>query len=203
MNRLKIGEIADVQFGPHLKAEPTGAIKYLLGGHFDENLKLTNFAKSYVNHENRTNRFHLKPNDVILAGKGNRTFAWAYDETFGPMVPSSLFYLLRCPYDVVIGDYLAAVLNSERMQYQLGMVGSGATITSIPKKELNELEIHIPSMKDQQKFLEIHNLLDRDITLTNNLLQAKRDLKRGLVNKLLTQYSLNKPVRQLIKKNNK
>ncbi len=187
MKVLKIGEIADVQFGPHLKTITKGTIKYLLAGHFDENINLTNFKESFVTPSEKTQRFELKPNDVILAGKGHRTFAWAYNESYGSVVPSSLFYLLRASKDVVIGDYLAAILNSERMQHTLGLIGAGVTITSIPKKELSELEIHIPSIKDQHKFLEIHSLLDRDITLTNDLLQAKRDLKRGLVNKLLIQ----------------
>jgi restriction endonuclease S subunit len=191
MKVLKIGEILDVQFGPHLKTNSNGTIKYLLASHFDEDLNLTNFKDSFVAPSAKTQRFELKPNDVILAGKGHRTFAWAYNESFGPMVPSSLFYLLRASNDRVLGEYLAAVLNSERMQHQLGLIGAGATVTSIPKKELSQLEIVIPSINDQRNFLKIYNLLEKDIELTKKLLQTKRDLKRGLVNELLMNKNKN------------
>ena len=186
MKVLKIGEIADVQFGPHLKTSTKGTIKYLLAGHFDENLNLTNFQNSFVLPSLKTERFLLQPNDVILAGKGYRTFAWGYNEKMGAMVPSSLFYLLRASKDLIIGNYLAAVLNSERIQHKLSLIGAGATVTSIPKKELNQLEIHIPSIEEQRNFLEVYSLLEKDIELTDKLLQEKRTLKRGLVNKLLT-----------------
>ncbi|MCC8360259.1 restriction endonuclease subunit S [Salinimicrobium sediminilitoris] len=186
MKVLKIGEIVDVQFGPHLKASSKGAIKYLLAGHFDENFQPTNFSESLVNSSDRTKRFELKPNDVILAGKGHRIFAWAYNEKYGPMVPSSLFYLLRVTKEVIIGEYLAAVLNSEKLQHSLELIGAGVTINSIPKKELKEIELHIPSIKEQKKFLEIYALLEKNIELTHQLLQEKRNLKRGVVNELLT-----------------
>jgi restriction endonuclease S subunit len=186
MKILKIGEFADVQFGPHLKAAPKGEIKYLLAGHFDENFNLSNFQNSFVSSSSKTERFLLQSNDVILAGKGHRTFAWAYIENMGPMVPSSLFYLLSASKDLIIGEYLAAVLNSEKLQHKLGLIGAGATVTSIPKKELNQLEIHIPSIKEQHNFLDVYNLLEKDIELTEKLLQEKRTLKRGLVNELLT-----------------
>lgn len=186
MKVYKIGDMTDVQFGPYLKAKDKGTMKYLLGSHFDEHMQPTNFQDSYIEIDSKSEKFQLQNNDVILAGKGLRTFAWAYKEQYGPMVPSSLFYLLRSSEELVIGDYFAAVLNSERVQHELALIGAGATITSIPKKELKEIEIAIPSINEQKKFLEIYNLLDTDIELTDKLLQEKRNLKRGVVNDLLT-----------------
>ena len=86
----------------------------------------------------------------------------------------------------MLGDYLAAVLNSERMQHKLNLIGAGATITSIPKKELQELQINVPSIKDQQRFMEVYGLLERDVELTEKLLRAKKTLKRGVVSELLS-----------------
>lgn len=186
MRVYKIGVIAEVQFGPYIKGKDKGSVKYLLGSHFDDNLQPNNFQDSYIELNHKVEKFQLQHNDVVLAGKGLRTFAWAYNNNYGPIVPSSLFYLLRAPEDLIISDYFAAVLNSERVQHELALIGAGATITSIPKKELKELEIAIPPIEDQKKFLEIYNLLDKDIELTDKLLQEKRNLKRGVVNDLLT-----------------
>jgi len=186
MKVYKVGDIAEVQFGPYLKSKDKGTAKYLLGSHFDDNLQPNNLQGSYVELNNKVEKSQLQQNDVILAGKGLRTFAWSYNNKYGPIVPSSLFYLLRASEDLIIGDYFAAVLNSERVQHELALIGAGATITSIPKKELKELEIAVPPIEEQKKFLEVYNLLDKDIELTNKLLQAKRNLKRGVVNELLT-----------------
>ncbi|WP_026933842.1 restriction endonuclease subunit S [Christiangramia echinicola] len=182
----RIGDIADIQFGPYIKPDIDGDIRYLLASHFDENITPIEVNDSFVKGNEKLKKFILQSNDVILAGKGHRTFAWANDESMGPVIPSSLFYILRASTDVIIGKYLAAVLNSEVLQHQLEIIGAGVTVTSIPKKELQELEIAVPLIEEQKKFLEVYNLLDKDIELTDKLLKAKRNLKRGVVNELLT-----------------
>ncbi|MUP45383.1 restriction endonuclease subunit S [Gramella sp. BOM4] len=182
----KIGEIAEIQFGPYIKPTADGNIRYLLASHFDENIVPAKADDSFIESNKKLEKFILQPNDVILAGKGHRTFAWAYDKSIGSVIPSSLFYILRASKDIIIGKYLAAVLNSEHLQYQLGIIGAGVTVTSIPKKELQEIELTIPSIHEQKKFLELYDILNRDIELTDKLLQEKRNLKRGVVNDLLT-----------------
>jgi len=183
--QIKLGKIADIQFGPYEKGTEAGGIKYLLAGHFDDLLQPNLFEKSFIDSNEKTERFLLKPNDVILAGKGLRTFAWAYNSDYGECVPSSLFYTLKTDSKVILGAYLACLLNSEQMQYKLKLIGSGATITSIPKKELAELKLNIPPIAEQQKIVEAANLLDREIELTQQLLQKKQTLKRGVLNEMI------------------
>lgn len=181
----KLGDIAEIQFGSYDKPQEKGSVKYLHAGHFDELYKPTKFEKSFIELDGKNDKFLLQRNDVILAGKGHRTFAWAYTEDMGKAIPSSLFFIIRTNASKVLGSYLAQYINSEKIQYNLKLIGAGATITSIPKKELEEITVVIPTMKEQQKMVEFIDLLDKDLQLTQNLLEKRLALKRGLINKIM------------------
>jgi restriction endonuclease S subunit len=190
---VKLDNIAEIQFGPYEKGQDEGSVKYLLAGHFDDFYQPTKFTKSYIHLSEKTDKFLLQTNDVILAGKGQRIFAWAYNDTIGKAVPSSLFYILRANVEYILAEYLAYYLNSEKMQFELKSIGAGATITSIPKKELENLSLVIPSIDEQKRIIKLGNLLDKDVELTAKLLENKKNLKRGLINKLITnQISVTK-----------
>ncbi|MFY0714647.1 restriction endonuclease subunit S [Seonamhaeicola sp. NFXS20] len=185
----KLGNIAEIQFGLYEKPQESGTVKYLHAGHFDELFKPTKFEESFVELDGKNDKFLLRSNDVILAGKGLRTFAWAYQPEFGQLIPSSLFYIIRTDPTKVLGAYLAQYLNSEKLQYQLKLIGAGASITSIPKKELEQVAIALPSLDEQKKLVELVAILDEDLQLTQDLLKKKTALKNGLINKMINKNS--------------
>ncbi|MEM5563955.1 hypothetical protein WNY78_02515 [Psychroserpens sp. AS72] len=187
---IKLGEIAyEILFGSYEKPKDEGRVKYLYAGHFDDTYMPTKFEGSYVELNSSSDKFLLRSNDVILAGKGHRIFAWAYDPDFGQAIPSSLFYIIRTNPEKIFGEYLASLLNSEKMQHKLNLIGSGATITSIPKKELVDLDIVVPSISKQLKLMELSHLLNENISLTKKLLKQKETLKRGAINKMINNLN--------------
>ena len=181
----KLGNIAEIQFGSYDKPQEKGSVKYLHAGHFDKLYKPTKFEKSFIELDGKNDKFLLQPNDVILAGKGHRTFAWAYNEDLGQVIPYSLFFIIRTNSSEVLGTYLAQYLNTEKLQYNLKLIGAGATITSIPKKELEEITVVIPSIKEQQRMVDFIDLLDEDLRLTQDLLKKRTALKKGLINRMM------------------
>lgn len=183
----KLEEISEIHFGPYEKGEEKGNIKYLLAGHFDEYYQPNNFGESYVELTYKNEKSLLKANDVVLAGKGQRMFAWSYDEQFGHAIPSSLFYIIRTNPLEVLGEYLAHFLNSDKIQYEIKLIASGGTVPSIPKSELIQLEVFVPSIEEQHRIVNIANLLEKDLILTQQLLNEKMNLKKGVINKLINQ----------------
>ncbi|WP_223550526.1 restriction endonuclease subunit S [Aestuariivivens sp. NBU2969] len=182
----KLGNISEIQFGSYDKPQKEGSVKYLHASHFDKLYKPSRFEESFVRLDGKNDKFLLQPNDVILAGKGHRTFAWAYNPDFGQAIPSSLFYIIRTNPAQVLGKYLALYLNSEKTQYTLKLIGAGATITSIPKKELEQINIAIPPIEEQQKAVSLISLLDENIQFTQELLNKRTTLKKGLINKIIS-----------------
>ncbi|MDC6350475.1 restriction endonuclease subunit S [Zeaxanthinibacter sp. PT1] len=179
-----LGEIASIRFGPHLSANSQGVVKYLQASHFSEWATPDLFSNSYLS-EPCEEKYLLQPNDVILAGKGLRIFAWAYEEEFEKAVASSLFYVIRTNPELIHGKYLAAYLNSDRIQHQLKSIGAGVTITSIPKKELEQISIAIPEMKKQLHIVQLLDLLDQQITLSQQILKARITFKKGVINQII------------------
>lgn len=66
-------------------------------------------------------------------------------------------------------------------------LGSGSTFLEISKKDVEETKIIIPvSIKEQRGIAEILSTWDKAIELKEKLIEQKKELKKGLMQKLLT-----------------
>ena len=175
-----------IKYGPHIKTEMEGGMKYLKGNHFDSDFELTLFSDSYIELSDDDKRVMLEDNDVILAGKGFRNFAWKYSADSGVCVASSLFYVIKLKQELINADYFTMVIYSPRVQHQLKNIGLGATIPSIPKNELLRIEITVPTMAQQLKAVTLHNLVKRQIRIERDILNKRITIKNELLN-LLTE----------------
>lgn len=184
--RCKLTEIATMYYGPYEKGHIKGNIKYLVSSHFDDFHKPTNFKDSYINEFEDMEKYLLQPNDVIYTGKGQRIFAWAYNSEYGKVVPSSLFYIIKIKNtELLIGEYLACFLNTDKIYNKLKSISAGTSIPSIQKSELEQLTIPIPPIEEQRRIVEFSNLMDKDVALTTQLLEKKKALKKGLLNRVI------------------
>lgn len=185
--KRKLGDIADIHFGLNKQDKEGGEYKYLLSSHFNSSYKPTKLEDSSVKKTEKSESYLLHDNDVILAGKGHRIFAWAYDPSFGPTVPSSLFYIIKTNPEEISGAYLAYYLNSDSVLHKLKLIGAGSSIISIPKRELTQVEVFIPSIDEQQRIISLAKLFEKDIALSKEILEKKKELKRGLINQMITK----------------
>jgi len=184
MTRLK-DIVTSIKYGPHFKTRNEGSIKYLKGNHFNDDFDLTAFAESYADTASDTSHLLIE-NDVIIAAKGFRNFAWKYSHQAGECVASSLFYVIKLNEDIILPDYFTMAINSPRTQHRLKNVGLGATIPAIPKKELLRIKISVPTIEEQNKAIEIYKSLDKQIRIEREILDKRLRIKNGLLN-LLTE----------------
>lgn len=188
----QLNEIAQIYYGPYEKAETKGLIKYLVSSHFDEFFEPSLFKESFVDTIKGADKYILQPNDVIVTGKGQRLFAWAYKEEYGDVIPSSLFYIIKInDSNKVAGEYLANYLNSEKVNYALKALSGGTSMPSIQKKELGQLNIYTPSIEKQKQIIEMSKLLNKDVELASKLLEKKKALKTGLLNIIINDNKTN------------
>jgi len=187
MNQIK-DIITSIKYGPHFRTEKKGNVKYLKGNQFDDDFELTLFNDSYIQVDVEDKNVLLEENDVILAAKGFRNFAWKYSSTSDKCVASSLFYVIKLNQDVINADYFTMAINSPRVQHKLKNVGLGVTIPAIPKNELLRIKIAVPPMSDQLKAVEIHGLLNKQIRIERAILNKRLKIKNELLN-LLTEKS--------------
>ena len=83
-------------------------------------------------------------------------------------------------------DYLKYYLLGEIFQSLLKNKAIGSTVLGIQGKQLHNLEICVPLIEEQQKIADILSTWDKAIELKEKLIEQKKELKKGLMQKLLT-----------------
>jgi len=184
--KTTLGEITHIRFGVHAPKLKKGKVHYLVSSHFNEENQPAFLKDSFIElPEDKLDKYLLQPNDVVLTGKGQRLFAWAYHPKYGRIVPSSVFYILRTNPALVNGTYLAAFLNSPKIKHTLELLGKGATITSIAKKDVQDLKMVLPTIEKQNKLEKLLKLTEKEINILSGLLKSKKALHKGIINQFL------------------
>ena len=86
----------------------------------------------------------------------------------------------------VKNDFLKHYFLSNRFQSYLYRMAIGTTVLGIQGKELHNMSISIPPLKEQEKIAEILTTWDEAISLHVKLIEEKEQLKIGLMQKLLS-----------------
>lgn len=185
--RIKLSNLATLQFGFYAKPIDSGSIGYILARHFDGDSFLLSGTDTFLNAAEVSESHLLQLGDVLFVGKGNRNFAWAYTEELGLAVASSIFFVIRVNTTLVNPEYLAILLNSRNYQSIFQQMGAGSKIPSIRKSELESLEIKLPSLEQQMKIVEFNALHIAEETLRRRIIDEKSNLHNAILNKLLNQ----------------
>jgi restriction endonuclease S subunit len=117
-------------------------------------------------------------------GKGFRNFAWTYNKSMGPSIASSIFYVIRANKYIVNPDYITTLFNTQKYQNQFQTMGAGSSIPSIRKGELESIVLEIPKIELQNKIAKISALHLEEIKLSNQILEYKKTLFQGIINKI-------------------
>ncbi|MGU9112460.1 restriction endonuclease subunit S [Clostridium perfringens] len=83
--------------------------------------------------------------------------------------------------------YLSKYLISVKSQKQITNISSGSAQPQLTKSELKKLKVIVPSEYEQKKIVEILSTVDEQIENTEKLIQKNQELKKGLMQQLLTK----------------
>lgn len=86
----------------------------------------------------------------------------------------------------VDGPFLAQLLRLPRTRYEFCRVANGVTRFGLGQTALRGLDLTIPERDEQERIAAVLGATDREIGLLEKKLAALRELKRGLMQKLLT-----------------
>jgi len=92
------------------------------------------------------------------------------------------------------GIYLKDNMSTEFLMFwylynrsNIEMMGKGSTVKGIRQEELKEMPILVPPLKEQQKIADILSIVDEQIEQTDALIEKTKELKKGLMQRLLTK----------------
>ena len=98
-------------------------------------------------------------------------------------VISSKFAIIK-PHEEINSDFLVALFNSEMVKTQFAKYSEGVAIKQIKVKDLARINLTIPSLEEQEKYVEAIELIDQGIELYQQLIKENEDLKEGVLQKL-------------------
>lgn len=136
--------------------------------------------------ERKKSRAYVKGKDVILSNRG--TFrAGLYEGANESLIASSSVYLIRIQDQLkVLPEYLVVFLGSKLGQTQLESINSGTLIRSLPKGDLVNMKIPIPSIKNQKMVVDIQKNHRARNTLYEKKAGIHKDLTDYAIYKLIT-----------------
>jgi len=139
-----------------------------------------------VNFENTNTDAIVKPSDILLSTRGTDTAGLKvgiYNGTKDNVIATSSLFILRVNKIKILPEYLLFYLNSRRGQNALKNIMSGATVKTISKKEIADIQILVPPIKEQTLLVGTLSNMEKQ----TKLLQTKIQLLNLLIENILSK----------------
>jgi len=131
-------------------------------------------------------KYELKSGDILFA----RTGATTGKSFLIKECPKAVFasYLIRIRRkEKVLPEYLFYFFNSKYYWDQIGQKMGGSAQGGMNASLLSELKIFFPDILEQKAAVSIISKIDSAIQQTDSIIQKTRELKKGLMQELLTK----------------
>lgn len=191
MESKKLSEIASISSGVFVKTKSQNLgvgkpnVVYVLASDVKEgalcelkpNVCVTDLAK--------LEKHKLLDGDVLLIAKGTPKAVVCKRDGGEPVVASTAFVVIRISEsDRVLPEYLCWWLNSSfaKRFYQVSSAGV------LPIKRLQDLEINIPTLEYQGRFIKAVKALEEQYLIKREMLEKERELGIAKLEELVGMY---------------
>lgn len=184
------GAIKMGPFGSQIKKEDlTTEGVHLIG---IENVLQKDFVKTgdrYISYEKfeslKTNQ--VIPEDIVITTMGTVGYTGLIPNDIPPTIIDSHLIRLRVN-EKVLNYFLARVIQDyELVQKQIKRMSQGGIMAGLNTGIIKQLKIPVPSKKEQIKISRIFESLDKVIEKTKAVIKQTEEVKKGLVQQLLTK----------------
>ncbi len=176
-NKKNIKSIAKVlagyTFRTALKTEESGKNLVIQAKDIVNNFIIDEKKLANIDHQFFKTNALVRKNDVIISVRG-KFRACVYMGKLRNIIASSSVYILRLINEDINPEYLVIYLNSDNGQKEISKSLTGGVIKTILRKDLENINVVIPSIKEQQVII---NLYKNNIAIQNRL-----DFKKILIN---------------------
>ena len=131
---------------------------------------------------------HLEEGDVLITVRGDIGKLSIVPRDFIDANINAQIVLLRV-YDrsKLDNKFLFYSLNTPNVIKQFNEKQTGTALKQLPIKSLREVSVLIPAIKEQQKIVEILSSVDAAIEKTEQVIAKTEEVKKGLMQQLLTK----------------
>lgn len=182
VRRMAMGDVAEVFRGKSVsKKDPTGSIGVVnisnIGDYDIDYDGLDHFDEE----ERKITNYLLKEGDVLIPARGTAIRTSIFHEQSYPCIASSNIIVIRPEIKMLTSTYLKLFLDSPLGQKMISGVQQGSTIINISYKDLNALEIPVPSIEEQQMKADEYT---RELTIYRETIAAAEKRWNEVVDKL-------------------
>jgi restriction endonuclease S subunit len=164
-------------FRGKIKHVHNGGVRVIQLKDFEENYTIIGNNCVLVDSEKIKAKNHLKEGDILFTSKGANNFAVPYKEIDRtPTIASSALFVLKIDENLANPDFIAWYINQSKAQNYFKSNESGTYTTSINKTVLEETPIELPSLEKQAKIAKIAQLQNRNLIISNQLIELNKKL---------------------------
>jgi hypothetical protein len=179
--RMKFAEVVEVRAGYPFRGrvtpDPGGNARVVQIRDLDDAGRIRTDNLVRVRAVNLDN-YRFRPGDVLFLARGERRFAIPIPEHAGDLLAASYFFVLR-PDKRMDADYLTWAVNDADFQDAMRAFVKGSSMPQITKADLLELPIDVPPMATQRKIVAVHELMERERLLGDELQRNRAALMRA------------------------
>ena len=188
MNFSPLSELADVFTGITLRGEsaskkdPNGTHRLIRISDISSDGVVGDGAPGRVLVDGKdTDRYTLRPGDVLVAARGSRLTAAVFDRAERAVAGSQFLVIRVLPHHSGLSPgFLAWYLNLPAVQEQLAAQMRGSYIRSLPASVLSRLQVSVPDHRKQAAIVELTELQREENRLTKQIADRRAQLIQQL-----------------------
>jgi len=129
----------------------------------------------------------LQPDDIVIPARGDHRKAVSFTlaEPTMPTIANSHLHTLRVTSPDVLPEYLCWALNQPEPQHAMRNEARGTAMPLLTRRSLGATRIPVPTLATQHRIVELHELWQREQTLTRQLLTNRENMLGGMFRKLM------------------
>ena len=184
-SRIKLKEVAQVFRGKNIpRKDANGNVGVInisnLGDYTIDYDSLDHISEV----ERKLTSYILEDGDVLLTARGTATRVAVFRQQDYPCIASANIVVIRPRHDLLDGIYLKMFLDSPLGGKILSSTQQGTVVVNLSFRDLQEIEIPLPSIKEQKKLTEEY---ERELTAYLSTVKAAEKRWRDTLEKLQAQ----------------
>lgn len=182
-----LGNIADIYTGATLREKPSEATArerdalLMQLGDLDTIGNIQTHTMLPVELQAQFDKFVARMGDIVFRGRGAGIVAAVMPETTLPVVVASPLIIIRPDIRKVDPDYLVWALTADHARRFYAEHSRGSSIVGIGKRDLDLLEIDLPSLDIQKKIAQLKKLEVEEQHLLTRYQKAKARLVEAMI----------------------
>jgi len=192
--RKLLKDIADIRVGHTFRGKvqetPDGDVRVLQIKDMRGRMVVTSVDLPLVRDKDINKSYLLEPDDVVMPARGDHYNAALFEVDAAaeePVVASNQVFILRAKKDQILPGFLCWYLNQNDANTYIKSEIRGTNISLITKESLSKLMVPVPSTKTQQKIVGLMNLWEKEKHLTEQLMQNRETMLKGMFQQLMEQ----------------